>query len=620
MKSRFINLNRLYKQLIMILSDQLVLLFALCLAFTLRFGDISESIHYMITNWWLFVIIPISTTFFFIRSGLYRAVLKYIGARLVITIFKATTLSYLFVILVLFFYDPNQFPRSVLLTFWFISNVLLIVSRFVFKGILYSWDSFQLDKKDILIYGAGKAGVQISESLKKTNDYKVVGFIDDDSTKISTIVNSIEVFGFDSIDDLIREKSVKSLILAIPSAKQGQRQEILKKLSRYPLEVKLLPNLDDIENDLVTLEQIKFVEVDDILGREVVLPKKELLRKNIQNGNILITGAGGSIGAELSRQIKELQPSLIVLLDNSEYNLYTIHHELTITNGVNVVPVLSTVTNYNQVHNVIKKYKIDTIYHAAAYKHVPMVELNVVSGVYNNVIGTFNVAKSAKELGVKNMVLISTDKAVRPTNVMGASKRLSEFILQAYADEESNTCFSMVRFGNVIDSAGSVVPLFRQQIKKGGPVTVTHRNITRYFMSIPEAVQLVLQAGSMAKGGDLFVLDMGDPIRILDLAYKMIHLSGLKPIDNDNPDGDIQINFTGLRPGEKLYEELLIGDDVVQSKHPRIMQAREEKLKTEEILKFIEMIKKSRDLQDETIIKNLLLEYVKGYTTEFEYK
>ena len=425
MKSRFINLNRLYKQLIMILSDQLVLLFALCLAFTLRFGDISESIHYMITNWWLFVIIPISTTFFFIRSGLYRAVLKYIGARLVITTFKATTLSYLFVILVLFFYDPNQFPRSVLLTFWFISNVLLIVSRFVFKGILYSWDSFQLDKKDILIYGAGKAGVQISESLKKTNDYKVVGFIDDDSTKISTIVNSIEVFGFDSIDDLIREKSVKSLILAIPSAKQGQRQEILKKLSRYPLEVKLLPNLDDIENDLATLEQIKFVEVDDILGREVVLPKKELLRKNIQNGNILITGAGGSIGAELSRQIKELQPSLIVLLDNSEYNLYTIHHELTITNGVNVVPVLSTVTNYNQVHNVIKKYKIDTIYHAAAYKHVPMVELNVVSGVYNNVIGTFNVAKSAKELGVKNMVLISTDKAVRPTNVMGASKRLS---------------------------------------------------------------------------------------------------------------------------------------------------------------------------------------------------
>jgi len=620
MKSRFINLNRFYKQLIMILSDQFVLLFALSLAFVLRFGDMSESFHYMQTNWWLFAIIPIITTFFFIRSGLYRAVLKYIGVRLIITTFRATSLSYLFVILILFFYDPHQFPRSVLLTFWFISNVLLIISRFIFKGVLYSWESFQTNKKNILIYGAGKAGVQIAESLKKTNDYNVVGFIDDDLNKISTIVNSTEVFSFDDINILINKRSVKSLILAIPSAKQNQRQEILKKLSRYPLEVKSLPNLDDIENDLITLEQIKFVEVDDILGREVVLPKKELLQKNIQNGNILITGAGGSIGAELSRQIKELKPSLVVLLDNSEFNLYNVHYELTITNGVKVVPVLATVTNYNQIYNVIKKYKIDTIYHAAAYKHVPMVELNVVSGVYNNVIGTFNIAKAAKDLDVKNMVLISTDKAVRPTNVMGASKRLSEFILQAYAAEKSTTCFSMVRFGNVIDSAGSVVPLFRHQIKKGGPVTVTHRNITRYFMSIPEAVQLVLQSGSMAKGGDVFVLDMGDPIKILDLAYRMIHLSGLKPIDNDNPDGDIQINFTGLRPGEKLYEELLIGDDVIQSKHPRILQAREEKLSMDKVLLFIELIKKSRDLQDENLIKDLLQEYVKGYTTEYEYK
>ena len=620
MKASFINLNRYYKQVLMVISDQLVLSFALSLAFILRFGDFSESLLYMTTNWWLYLLLPFITTFFFIRSGLYRAVLKYIGFKLIIKTFRATTLSYLFIILVLFFYDPNQFPRSILLTFWFISNVLLIMSRFLFKGILYSWDSFQLDRKNILIYGAGKAGAQISESLKKSNDYNVVGFIDDDKSKITTIVNSIEVFGFDEINNLIINKSVKSLILAIPSARINQRQEILKKLSRYPLEVKSLPNLDDIENDLVTLEQIKFVEVDDILGREIVLPKKELLRKNIFNKNILITGAGGSIGAELSRQIKDLQPSKIILLDNSEYNLYNIHHELTITNGVEVIPLLSTVTNYKQIYNVIKKHEINTIYHAAAYKHVPMVELNVVSGVYNNVIGTFNVASAAKELEVENMVLISTDKAVRPTNVMGASKRLSEFILQSYADQNSSTCFSMVRFGNVIDSAGSVVPLFRQQIKDGGPVTVTHRNITRYFMSIPEAVQLVLQAGSMAKGGDVFVLDMGDPIKILDLAYRMIHLSGLKPIDNNNPDGDIKIKFTGLRPGEKLYEELLIGDSVIQSKHPRIMQAREEKLSLKKVLEFIEKIKKSRDLQDEDIIKDLLLENVKGYTTEFEYK
>ena len=343
MKTNFINLSRYYKQILMILSDQLVVLFALSLAFVLRFGDFNQPLHYMQTNWWLFLLLIVITTFFFIRSGLYRAVLKYIGFKLIIQIFRATTLSCLFVILFLFFYDPNQFPRSILLTFWFISNVLLVISRFLFKGILYSWDSFKLDRKNILIYGAGKAGAQISESLKKTNDYNVVGFIDDDKSKISTIVNSIEVFGFDEINNLIENKSVKSLILAIPSARTNQRQEILKKLSRYPLEVKSLPNLDDIENDLVTLEQIKFVEVDDILGREIVLPK-ELLRKNIYDKNILITGAGGSIGSELSRQIKNLQPSKIILLDNSEYNLYNIHHELTITNGVEVIPVLSTVT------------------------------------------------------------------------------------------------------------------------------------------------------------------------------------------------------------------------------------------------------------------------------------
>ena len=620
MKANFLNLNRSLKSLLMIMSDQIVLLFSLLLAFLLRFGDLSQSLYYINSNWWLFIIIPIITTVFFVRFGLYRAILKYVGARLILISFKATTFSYLIVILILFYYNPSQFPRSILLTFWFVSNVLLIISRFFFKGILYSWDSFQIDRKNILIYGAGKAGVQISESLKKTNDYKVVGFIDDDLAKVSTLVNSIEVYDFKSLNYLIVDESVKSLILAIPSAKQNERQAILKKLSRFPLEVKSLPNLNDIENDLITLEQIKFVEVDDILGREVVLPKIELLRKNIEGRNILITGAGGSIGAELSRQIKALRPSLIILLDNSEFNLYNIHHELTITNGVDVIPVLSTVTNYNQIYNVIQKYKIHTIYHAAAYKHVPMVELNVVSGVYNNVIGTYNVAKAAKELKVNNMVLISTDKAVRPTNVMGASKRLSEFILQAFAENNLDTCFSMVRFGNVIDSAGSVVPLFRRQIKNGGPVTVTHRNITRYFMSIPEAVQLVLQSGSMAKGGDVFVLDMGEPIKILDLAYRMIHLSGLKPIDNDNPDGDIEVNFTGLRPGEKLYEELLIGDNVIQSKHPRIMQAREEKVSLEKVENFISKIKTSRDLQDESIIKSVLLEYVKGYTTEFDYK
>jgi len=318
----------------------------------------------------------------------------------------------------------------------------------------------------------------------------------------------------------------------------------------------------------------------------------------------LITGAGGSIGSELSRQIMKLSPNKVVLLDNSEFNLYNIHLEL-VSKGfsIDLIPSLCTVTNYHQLKKIIEINKIDTIYHAAAYKHVPMVEMNVVSGAYNNVVGTFNVAKVADELNVENLVLVSTDKAVRPTNVMGASKRMSELVLQAFS-EKSNTCFSMVRFGNVLDSAGSVVPLFRNQIKKGGPVTVTHRSITRYFMSIPESVELVLQAGAMAKGGDVFVLDMGEPIKIIDLAYKMIHLSGLTPIDNENPDGDIRIEFTGLRPGEKLYEELLIGNDVVQSEHPRIMQAKESKLTFDEVSVCVNTIKSARENQMKRLLKN----------------
>jgi len=356
------------------------------------------------------------------------------------------------------------------------------------------------------------------------------------------------------------------------------------------------------------------VDVEDILGRDPVKPQEELLKQNIKEKNILVTGAGGSIGSELCRQILELSPKKLILFENSEFNLYSIHQELSKSKKkADIIPKLATVTNFHQINKVISENEINTIFHAAAYKHVPMVEMNVSEGVYNNVIGTYNVAKAAKDNNVENMLLISTDKAVRPTNVMGASKRFSELILQAFADEKTNTCFSMVRFGNVLDSAGSVVPLFRKQIKEEGTVTVTHREITRYFMSIPEAVQLVLQSGSMAKGGDVFVLDMGDPIKILDLAYRMIHLSGLKPIDTENPEGDIKIKFTGLRPGEKLYEELLIGDDVIQSEHPRIMQAKEEKLSSDIIEKKVKEISEFRGQQEDILIRNILLETVSGY-------
>jgi FlaA1/EpsC-like NDP-sugar epimerase len=615
MKLRLQNLERIYKQLIMLVVDVLTLLLALWLAFVLRLGE-AFPVEYLFESWWLFVVIPIVMLPLFVKLGLYRAVLQYIGIKVITTTFQATTISCLVVGFFMMFFRESDLPRSVIPIFWFIINIFIISTRFLFKGYLYSWDSFVNSRKQTVIYGAGNAGVQLVESLKKSSVYAPIAFIDDDKTKQGTILNFLEVFPFSTIEDLIKNKDAKVLLFAVPSASIKERTLILKKLSKYPIEVKVLPSMDNIVNGVVSIDNIKHVEVGDILGRTVVSPKKDLLKRNILGKNILITGAGGSIGSELSRQIMKLSPNKVVLLDNSEFNLYNIHLEL-ISKGfsIDLIPSLCTVTNYHQLKKIVEINKIDTIYHAAAYKHVPMVEMNVVSGAYNNVVGTFNVAKVADELNVENLVLVSTDKAVRPTNVMGASKRMSELVLQAFS-EKSNTCFSMVRFGNVLDSAGSVVPLFRNQIKKGGPVTVTHRSITRYFMSIPESVELVLQAGAMAKGGDVFVLDMGEPIKIIDLAYKMIHLSGLTPIDIENPDGDIRVEFTGLRPGEKLYEELLIGDDVVQSEHPRIMQAKESNLTFDEVSICVNTIKSARENQDEKVVKELLLKYVDGYTSE----
>jgi len=620
MKLRLQNLERIYKQFIMLFVDITTLLSALWFAFVLRIGEPWPA-HYLYESWWIFFLIPVIMIPLFVKLGLYRSVLQYIGIKVITTTFKATTISLLVVGFFIFFFRLSEkaefsLPMSVLPIFWFIINIFVISSRFLFKGYLYSWDSFVNARKQTIIYGAGNAGIQLVESLKKSAIYAPIAFIDDDKSRQGTILNFLEVFSFDKIEELIKIKDAKILLFAVPSASHKQRTKILQKLTKFPIEVKVLPSMDNIVDGVISIDNIKHVGVADILGRIPVSPKKELLERNIKGKNILITGAGGSIGSELSRQIMNLSPKKIILLDNSEFNLYTIHQELSsVLNSVKIIPALCTVTNYHHLKKIISEYSINTIYHAAAYKHVPMVEMNIISGVYNNIIGTYNVARVADEFKVNSMVLVSTDKAVRPTNVMGASKRFSELVLQSFSDK-SETCFSMVRFGNVLDSAGSVVPLFRKQIKSGGPVTVTHRNISRYFMTIPEAVQLVLQAGAMARGGDVFVLDMGEPIKIIDLAYKMIHLSGLTPIDNENPDGDISIEYTGLRPGEKLYEELLIGNNVTQSEHPRIMQAREFKLSFEQVISCVNTIKLAREKQNEIIVKKLLLKYVDGYTSE----
>ncbi|MAZ54315.1 MAG: polysaccharide biosynthesis protein [Flavobacteriales bacterium] len=613
MRDKLTRLSRQKKQAIMIGADVLFLVFAIWLSFALRLGVIwSNQIE---SNLWIFIFIPIVSIPIFIKLGLYRSVLKFMGTKVIVTAFQAISITSLILGFVMMIFREADMPRTVILIFWFVSSILVVVGRVAFKGLLYSWDNFVNNRIPAVIYGAGSAGAQLVESLRKNHHYAPIAFIDDDKSKHGTFINFTKVHAFEDLKNLILKRNAKIILLAIPSLSASSKRDLLKKLSKYPIEVKLLPSLSSLVEGKVSIESIRHVEVQDILGRVPVAPQSKLLKKNIKEKNILITGAGGSIGSELCRQIINLKPKKIILFDHSEFNLYTIDYELNLLqlNNCEIIAILSDVTNMNMIESVISKNNIHTIYHAAAYKHVPMVEKNIVEGVFNNVVGTYNLALCANNYGVENMVLISTDKAVRPTNVMGASKRFSELILQALNSENSKTCFSMVRFGNVLDSAGSVVPLFRKQIKEGGPVTVTHPNVTRYFMSIPEAVQLVLQAGAMAKGGDVFVLDMGEPVKILDLAYRMIYLSGLSPVTSENPEGDIKIVFTGLRQGEKLYEELLIGNDVIQSQHPQIMQAKEASLSWVEVQEVINsLIKSYQNLNDEEIKKLLVLK-VEGY-------
>jgi FlaA1/EpsC-like NDP-sugar epimerase len=613
MKEQLTNLSRRQKQALMIMSDVIILLLAIWLSFALRLGVLWPD--KILSNLWIFLIIPLVSIPLFIRFGLYKSVLKFMGTKVIVTAFQSITITSLFVGFAMMIFREADMPRTVILIFWFVSSILIIIMRFLYKGYLYSWDNFVNDRKPTIIYGAGSAGAQIVESLRKNHEYAPIAFIDDDKSKQGTFINFTRIHPFSDLKDIIKKRKVKAILLAIPSLSEQRKRDLLKKLSKYPVEVKLLPSLSEIVSGRVSIENIRHVQVEDILGRTPVKPKTSLLKKNITGKNVLVTGAGGSIGSELCRQILKLKPNKIVLFEHSEFNLYSIDYELTSLGekDCEIIPVLADVKSINKVENAIKENKINTIYHAAAYKHVPMVEKNTVEGVFNNVMGTYNVAVCARDNNVENMVLISTDKAVRPTNVMGASKRFSELVLQALNSEESNTCFSMVRFGNVLDSAGSVVPLFRRQIKEGGPVTVTHAKVTRYFMSIPEAVQLVLQAGAMAKGGDVFVLDMGEPVRILDLAHRMIYLSGLSPITSENPEGDIKIKFTGLREGEKLYEELLIGKDVVQSKHPQIMQANEDFLSWQKVSSLIEDIKTNHEKLDDDSMRKVLIENVEGY-------
>jgi len=594
MKTRLISLPRIQKQLFAIVADVALISLSVWVAYSLRLetfhapiGD--ERLLYIIP---LFIAIPI-----FIRFGLYRAIFRYVGQHAMWTILKAVAvygISFFILILAWDFLNLPRagglLPRSLGILQPLILLVFIILSRSLVRLWLTNGLISQRKKGErrTLIYGAGASGMQIGASLRYGSQYYLVGYVDDDQQLRHKSVNGLTVYGVDEIDKLITEYGVTDILLALPSIQQSRRNEILNDLQRFHLHVRSLPSMTDLAEGKVKVSDIRELDVADLLGRNPVDPNKELFEKNIKNQVVMVTGAGGSIGSELTRQILFSCPKTLILLEQSEFALYALDTELRARiKGENLdtelVSLLGNVRQYDWLKKIFTTWQINTVYHAAAYKHVPIVELNVVEGVLNNVWGTLNAARVAIESGVNQFVLVSTDKAVRPTNVMGASKRLAEMVLQGLANRaDVRTQLSMVRFGNVLGSSGSVVPLFRNQINSGGPVTVTHPEVMRYFMTIPEAAQLVIQAGAMASvsgamgQGAVFVLDMGEPVKIVDLAQRMIDLSGFSLQNEQNPDGDIAIKVVGLRPGEKLYEELLIGDNSMPTEHPRIMRAQEE--------------------------------------------
>ena len=511
--------------------------------------------------------------------------------------------------------DPPSIIISTALIFWAFALLGIAGCRFIMRIYLMRK---RLPGERVAIYGAGEAGANLVAALASGNQFVPVAFVDDNLSVQGRSINGVQVHHPDQLPNLVTELSIKRVLLALPSVSRRKRRQIIANLENLPIHVQTMPDIADLASGHAQVDEIREVDVADLLGRDSIRPNERLLDACIRGKSIAVTGAGGSIGSELCRQIVLLGPRKLLLLEVSELALYEIERELqqiAARDGldVDIVALLGSVHHADRVRMVFKTFHVNTVYHAAAYKHVPMVEHNMVEGVHNNIIGTWYTAQAAADAGVEKFVLVSTDKAVSPVNVMGATKRFAELVLQGLHERGSKTRFCMVRFGNVLESSGSVVPLFREQIRRGGPVTVTHREIIRYFMTIPEAAQLVIQAGSMGKGGDVFVLDMGRPVRIEDLARRMIHLMGLTIRDRDDPDGDIAIEYTGLRPAEKLYEELLIGSNVMGTEHPMIMRALEESLPWDKVQVCLDGLLKAIQESDCERARELLLTHVAGY-------
>ena len=623
MQSSVLSWPRVVKSLVVLALDMLLALVATWLAFTLRLDALHkpEGLQWLVYGLTATLFVPV-----FVRFGLYRAIFRYTGQAALVATAKAIAVYGGLLLAILLWQQWLGVPRSLGILQPLIFVLLVGASRAFARFWLAGLGTLG-DQRRFLVFGAGTAGVQTASAMGISGQFDLVGFVDDDASKVGRSINGVRVYSATSIAKLVAEHGVSDVLLALPSASRTRRKEIIESLRALPIHIRTLPDWADLASGRVTVQDFKELDIEDLLGRDPVPPNAQLLARNLANKVVLVTGAGGSIGSELCRQIVAEHPRQLLLLDHNEFGLYAVHQELQgigVTHGLEVelVPLLGSVTDTHRLAEVFDHYHPHTVYHAAAYKHVPLVESNPAQGIVNNVFGTLNVAQAALVHGVSSFVLVSTDKAVRPTNVMGASKRMAELVLQALAAQPGSTsagpvgtCFSMVRFGNVLGSSGSVVPLFRRQLAMGGPLTVTHADITRYFMTIPEAAQLVLQAGAMATGGDVFVLDMGEPVRIVDLARRMIELSGLRVRDEAQPDGDVAIVLTGLRPGEKLFEELLIGDQPAPTVHPRIMKAHEDFLEWPALELELTALRAATVDGDVHRIKTVLGKCVQGYAS-----
>ena len=599
---------------VMVGGDALLLPLCVLLSVALRLGSISAALD---TAPVVQVLLALLTLPVLGAAGLYRTVVRYIDLRVLAVVSGALAVVVLLVYSLAFAFQVQVLPRSSLLIYGFVAFAYVVTSRFVARTLLRRGIRHGgRPRIHTAIYGAGDAGQQLSQAMQFSPEYKAICFLDDSEDLQYKTVGGLKVYPSSALTEAVFMHDVGMIVLAIPSATTALKRRLIQRVESAGLPVKILPGLADLEDGRAGVSDIREVDVADLLGRDAVPPDPALFARNIAGKVVLVTGAGGSIGSELCRQILSQRPARLVLLDHSEFALYTIDHELQQPTraGVPVVTCLGSVLDEELMRSLMQQHGVQTIYHAAAYKHVPIVEGNMRQGLRNNVFGTLNVARAALEAGAETCILISTDKAVRPTNVMGASKRVAELVFQAAAIRSGGrTVFSMVRFGNVLGSSGSVVPLFRRQIQAGGPVTITHPDIIRYFMLIPEAAQLVIQAGAMARGGEVFVLDLGEPVRIADLARSMVRLSGLSEKTADEPAGDIEIKSVGLRPGEKLFEELLIGDDVIPSGHPRIMCARERYIDPALLDKMIQSLRQAcTDNQSESMlrqVRNLVPEF-----------